>query len=325
MRRSWLLRPLLVRRNAWRGGCCSPTLADGRSRSPGQPPRRGGSGLQKEPAVARSGGSLSSAPSVSRRTSAAAGGPRCARFPPRLASVRPARTSSWVSSPTSDSWGIAAHAPSPPTAPFPTKQQIFFVTAPVPQVEIGGNGGWAGGGRCPPPRGLAIRGRRGGGTAPPRCRAPAAACAGGRCPVRSSAFTADRRPALTSPRVRRWARGVAPATFRRHHRHRRSARGRRGGVELRSASRPRRDARCTRAKNAHDPRAVGERALGHEESTGECCGGDHRGHPVGLHPRWRGKRSPRTISRVFRHARCPRLASSDSGPHTTCPSVGEGD
>ena len=147
MRRSWLLRPLLVRRNAWRGGCCSPTLADGRSRSPGQPPRRGGSGLQKEPAVARSGGSLSSAPSVSRRTSVAAGGPRCARFPPRLASVRPARTSSWVSSPTSDSWGIAAHAPSPPTAPFPTKQQIFFVTAPVPQVEIGGNGGWAGGGR----------------------------------------------------------------------------------------------------------------------------------------------------------------------------------
>ena len=35
LRRSWLLRPLLVRRNAWRGGCCSPTLADGRSRSPG--------------------------------------------------------------------------------------------------------------------------------------------------------------------------------------------------------------------------------------------------------------------------------------------------
>ena len=54
-----------MRRNAWRGGCCSPTLADGRGRSPGQPPRRGGSGLQKEPAVARSGGSLSSAPSVS--------------------------------------------------------------------------------------------------------------------------------------------------------------------------------------------------------------------------------------------------------------------
>ena len=94
LRRSWLLRPLLVRRNAWRGGCCSPTLADGRSRSPGQPPRRGGSGLQKEPAVARSGGSLSSAPSVSWGGSAAAGGPRCARFPPRLASVRPARTSS---------------------------------------------------------------------------------------------------------------------------------------------------------------------------------------------------------------------------------------
>jgi len=30
-------------------------------------------------------------------------------------------------------------------------------------------------------------GQRGGGTAPPRCRAPAAACAGGRCPVRSTA------------------------------------------------------------------------------------------------------------------------------------------
>ena len=81
LRRSWLLRPLLVRRNAWRGGCCSPTLADGRSRSPGQPPRRGGSGLQKEPAVARSGGTLSSAPSVSRRTSVAAGGPAVRMVP----------------------------------------------------------------------------------------------------------------------------------------------------------------------------------------------------------------------------------------------------
>ena len=62
-------------------------------------------------------------------------------------------------------------------------------------------------------------------------------------------------PALTSPRVHRWARGVAPATFRRHRRLRRSARGRRGGVELRSASRPRRDARrrcarCARFRNS---------------------------------------------------------------------------
>ena len=120
----------------------------------------------------------------------------------------------------------------------------------APQVEIGGKGGRAGGGRCPPPWGLAIRGRRGGGTAPPRCRAPAVACAGGRCPVRSTAPAADQRPALTSPRVHRWARGVAPATFRRHRRLRRSARGRRGGVELRSASRPRRDAQCTRARCA---------------------------------------------------------------------------
>jgi len=141
-------------------------------------------------------------------------------------------------------------APPPRSAPFPTKQQIFFVTAPVPQVEIGGKGGRVGGGRCPPPRRLAIRSRRGGGTAHPRCRAPAAACAGGRCPVRSSAPAADRRPALTSPRVQRWARGVAPATFRRHRRLRRSARGRRGGVELRSASRPRRDPRCTCARCA---------------------------------------------------------------------------
>ena len=138
--------------------------------------------------------------------------------------------------------------------PFPAEQPIFFVMALVPQVEIGGKGGRAGGGRCPPPRRLAIRGRRGGGTAPPRCRAPAAACAGGRCPVRSTAPTADQRPALTSPRVRRWARGVAPATSRRHHRHRRSARGRKEHVGLRSVSRPRRDARCTCA-NAHDLRS----------------------------------------------------------------------
>ena len=108
------------------------------------------------------------------------------------------------------------------------------------QVEIaGGKGGRAGSGRCPPPRRLAARGRRGGGTAPPRCRAPAAACAGGRCPAPSSAPTADRRPALTGPRVHSWARGVAPSTFRRHGRVRRSARGFRESAELWSVSRPR--------------------------------------------------------------------------------------
>ena len=156
-------------------------------------------------------------------------------------------------------------APPPRSAPFPTKQQIFFVTAPVPQVEIGGKGGRAGGGRCPPPRGLAIRGRRGGGTAPPRCRAPAAACAGGRCPVRSSAPAADRRPALTSPRVQRWAHGVAPATFRRHRRLRRSARGRRESTQSRSTGRPRRDARCRCARCARfSGRHVGGQVAGQD-------------------------------------------------------------
>ena len=99
----------------------------------------------------------------------------------------------------------------------------------VPQVKIGGKGGRAGGGRCPPFRKLATRDRRGGGTALPRCRTPASACAGRRRLVPSSAPTADQRLALTSPRVRRWACGVAPATFRRHCRLRRLARGRRGG------------------------------------------------------------------------------------------------
>ena len=122
------------------------------------------------------------------------------------------------------------------------------------QVEIGGKGGRAGSGRCPPPRRLAARGRRGGGTAPPRCRAPAAACAGGRCPAPSSAPTADQRPALTDPRVHSWAHGVAPSTFRRHGRLRRSARGLRESAELWSVSRPRRDALCTCA-NAHDLRS----------------------------------------------------------------------
>ena len=156
----------------------------------------------------------------------------------------------------------------------------------APQVEIGGKGGRAGGGRCPPPWGRAIRGRRGGGTAPPRCRAPAAACAGGRCPVRSTAPTADQRPALTSPRVRRWARGVAPATSRRHHRHRRSARGRKEHVGLRSVSRPRRDAWCTCARCARLGGPGGAGGLGTkyrftrtaEAATAACSSGSiHRG------------------------------------------------
>jgi len=66
----------------------------------------------------------------------------------------------------------------------------------------------------------------------------------------SSACAADQRPALTGPRARRWARGVEPATFHRHGHLRRSAWGRRESVELRSVSRPRRDARCTRARCA---------------------------------------------------------------------------
>ena len=48
----------------------------------------------------------------------------------------------------------------------------------APQVEIGGKGGRAGSGRCPPPWRLVTRAQRGGRTAPPRCRAPAAPCAG---------------------------------------------------------------------------------------------------------------------------------------------------
>ena len=68
--------------------------------------------------------------------------------------------------------------------------------------------------------------------------------------MRSTAPTADQRPALTSPRVHRWARGVVFLTFHQHYRHRRSARGRRGHVGLRSVSRPGRDARCTCARCA---------------------------------------------------------------------------
>ena len=66
----------------------------------------------------------------------------------------------------------------------------------------------------------------------------------------SSARAADQRPALTGPRARRWARGVAPSVVRGHGHLRRSFRGRGESVELRSVSRPWRDARCTRARCA---------------------------------------------------------------------------
>ena len=62
--------------------------------------------------------------------------------------------------------------------------------------------------------------------------------------------TADRRPALAGPRVCRWARAVVFLAFHWRHHLQWSARGRRGGVELRSASRPRRDAWCTCARCA---------------------------------------------------------------------------
>ena len=76
---------------------------------------------------------------------------------------------------------------------------------------------------------------------------------------------ADRRPALTSPRVQRWARGVAPATFRRHRRLRRSARGRRESTQSRSTGRPRRDARCRCARCARfSGRHVGGQVAGQD-------------------------------------------------------------
>ena len=77
-----------------------------------------------------------------------------------------------------------------------------------------------------------------------------------------------------------------------------------------------------------DSPSCGLRASGHlgiKLPPESVTGGDHRGLLLGLHPRWGGKHSPHPVSRVFRHARCPRLASSDSGPHPTGPSVGEGD
>ena len=66
----------------------------------------------------------------------------------------------------------------------------------------------------------------------------------------SSARAADQRPALTGPRARRWARGVEPATFRRHGHLRRSAWGRGGSTDACSTSRSRHDAQCTRARCA---------------------------------------------------------------------------
>ena len=66
----------------------------------------------------------------------------------------------------------------------------------------------------------------------------------------SSACAADQRPALTGPRARRWARGMEPATFRRHGHLRRSARGRGGSTDACSTSRTRRDARWTCARCA---------------------------------------------------------------------------
>ena len=79
----------------------------------------------------------------------------------------------------------------------------------APQVEIGGKGGRAGGGRCPPPRRLAARGRRGGGNAPPRSGPLAVACAGGRCPAPSCC------PLPTGARhSRALVRPVGPAVWR---------------------------------------------------------------------------------------------------------------
>ena len=87
----------------------------------------------------------------------------------------------------------------------------------------------------------------------------------------SSAHAADQRPALIGPRARRWARGVAPATFRRHSHLRRSARGRRESVELRSVSRPRRDARCTRARCARFAQLERVGGLGRDKRLTSWC------------------------------------------------------
>ena len=141
----------------------------------------------------------------------------------------------------------------------------------VPQVEIGGKDGRAGGGRCPSSRRLTARSRWGGRTAPPRCHAPAAACAGGRCLASSSARAAEQRPALTGPRARRWARGVASSVVRGHGHLRRSAWGRRESVELRSVSRPRRDARCTRARCARFAQLERVGGLGRDKRLTSRC------------------------------------------------------
>ena len=87
----------------------------------------------------------------------------------------------------------------------------------------------------------------------------------------SSACAADQRPALTGPRARRWARGVEPATFHRHGHLRRSAWGRRESVELRSVSRPRRDARCTRARCARFAQLERVGGLGRDKRLTSRC------------------------------------------------------
>ena len=160
-----------------------------------------------------------------------------------------------------------------------------------------------GSGRCPPPRRLAARGRRGGGAAPPRSGPLEAACAGERCPAPSSAPTADQRPALTDPRVRRWARGVAPSTFRRHRRLRRSARGRRESLESRSTGRPRRDALCTCARCMVCRSWVGK-SVSRRGSAGGRMG--------------QGARPSRSVSRAMRRTCCVwlLLVSARHFPHS---------
>ena len=87
----------------------------------------------------------------------------------------------------------------------------------------------------------------------------------------SSARAADQRPALTGPRARRWARGVAPSVVRGHGHLRRSFRGRRESVELRSVSRPRRDARCTRARCARFAQLERVGGLGRDKRLTSWC------------------------------------------------------
>ena len=57
-------------------------------------------------------------------------------------------------------------------------------------------------------------------------------------------------------------------------------------------------------------RAVGEWALGDEESAGEHDGGGYRHVLLGLHPHWGRAGAGEPQHRVYRRGRCPRLASS---------------